>query len=41
VRLRLRNRSMALAAALGPAEQAEFAARLQAAMRTALAERHA
>ena len=41
VRLRLRNQSMALAAALGPAEQAEFATRLQAAMRSALAERHA
>ncbi len=41
VRVRLRERSLAVAAALGPKEQAAFAARLQAAIRSALAERHA
>jgi uncharacterized membrane protein len=41
VRLRLRDRSLLLAAALGPVEQAQFAAKLEAAMRSALAERHA
>jgi uncharacterized membrane protein len=41
VRVRLRNRSLALAAHLGPAERADFAAELQAAVRSALAERHA
>jgi uncharacterized membrane protein len=41
VRVSLRERSLAVAAALGPREQADFAARLQAAIRSALAERHA
>ncbi len=41
VRVRLRERSLAVAGALGPKEQAAFAARLQAAIRSALAERHA
>jgi uncharacterized membrane protein len=41
VRVRLRDRSHALADALGPAERAQFAMRLQTAMRSALAERHA
>jgi uncharacterized membrane protein len=41
VRVRLRQRSLTVVAALGPSEQAAFAARLQAAIRSALAERHA
>jgi uncharacterized membrane protein len=41
VRVRLRDRSHALASALGPHERAQFAVTLQAAMRSALAERHA
>jgi len=40
VRLRLRRRVFALAHALGPAERADFATKLQAAMRSALAERY-
>jgi uncharacterized membrane protein len=41
VRVRLSSRSMAVGAALGPTALAEFAAKLQAAIRSALAERHA
>ena len=41
VRVRLRARSLAVGAALGPKELAEFARRLQAAISRALAERHA
>ena len=41
VRVRLSTRSLAVGAALGPKELADFARRLQAAIRQALAERHA
>jgi uncharacterized membrane protein len=41
VRLRLSGRYLAVGATLGPWELAEFAASLQAAIRSALAERHA
>lgn len=41
VRVRLARRSLAVGAALGPAELAEFAVELQAAISSALAERHA
>ena len=41
VRVRLRERSLAVAAALGPKELADFARRLQSAINRALAERHA
>ena len=41
VRLRVRQRAFAVAVALGPAERADFAAKLEAAMRSALAERYA
>jgi uncharacterized membrane protein len=41
VRVRLSNRSLSIAVALGPAQRADFAAGLQAAIRSALAERHA
>ena len=41
VRVRLSGRSLAVGAALGPRQRADFAARLQAAIRSALAERHA
>jgi len=41
VRVRLARRSLAVGAALGPAELADFASQLQAAIRSALAERHA
>jgi uncharacterized membrane protein len=41
VRVRLSTRSLAIGAALGPKELAEFARRLQSAIGRALAERHA
>jgi len=41
IRLRLSGRSLAIGAALGPTQRTAFAARLQAAIRSALAERHA
>lgn len=41
VRVRLSGRSLVVGAALGPRQRADFAARLQTAIRSALAERHA
>jgi uncharacterized membrane protein len=41
VRVRLARRSLAVGAALGPAELADFADALRSAIKTALAERHA
>ncbi len=41
VRLRLSNRAMSVGASLGPKERADFAARLEAAIRAARSERYA